>query len=67
MGFELVSWEQLLGDDKNFKRSGDVKRGRIKYKGESLFFLFYHLKFISYFVSVLPVSSDTTLKKRPLG
>ena len=56
MGFGLLLWEQLflylfqgrnlLGDDQNFKRGGDVKMGEDpKSRGESFF---YQLKLANF-------------------
>ena len=59
-GFKVgIYWEMI----KISKGVGQSKRGRIKYQGGSLFFLFYQSKLLSHFV---PVSPDTTLKERSL-
>ena len=65
-------WEQLcfywfqgrniLWDDQNFKRGGDVKKGENQIsKGESFFY--YQLKPASQFVAVILVSPDTALRE----
>ena len=72
--FGLVFWEKsfsnrfqggsLLGDDQNFKRGGDVKKGENQIsRGEHFFFLFYQSKLLSHFVSVFP---ETTLNEGSL-
>ena len=72
-----MSWKQLffywfegrnlLGDDQNSKRGGDVKKGKDRISRWEPFFLFYQLILMSHFVAVIPVSPDTTLKERCLG
>ena len=73
VGFGLVSWEQsffdwfqgrnLLGDDQNFKRGGEVKKGENQISRGELFFLFCQSKLLSHFVPVFP---DPTLNERSL-
>ena len=72
MGFGLVVWENLfffhcfqgrnLLIKKLEKGWGFQKEGGSNIKGKS-FFLFYQSKLMSYFIPVIPVSPDTTLKK----
>ena len=73
MGFESVSWEHLffywfqgrnlLVDDQNFKKGGDIKKREDQISRRESFFLLYQSKLTSHFVPVIPVSPDTTLKR----
>ena len=62
----FFNWFQgvnLLGDDQNFKRGGEVKKGENQISRGKLFFLLYQSKLLSHFVLVFP---DTTLNERSL-
>ena len=77
VGVGSVSWEHLffywfqgrnlLVDDRNLKRGGDIKEGGSNIKGEPFFFFFYQSTLMSHLAPVIPVSPDTTLKERCLG
>ena len=72
METSLFYWFQgrnLLVDDQNAKRGGDVKNSEDQISRGSLLFPFYQPKLMSHFdfVSVIPVFPDTTLKERYLG
>ena len=59
-GFKVgIYWEMI----KISKGVGKSKRGRIKYQGGELFFLFCQSKLLSHFVPVFP---DPTLNERSL-
>ena len=62
--FYWFQGRNLLGDDQNFKRVGDAKKGESQISRGQRFFLFYQSQVLSHFV---PVSPDTTLKERSLG
>ena len=53
----------LLGDDQNFKRGEEVKKGENQISRREPFFLLYQSKLLSHFIPVFP---DTTLNERSL-
>ena len=59
----------LLVDDQNFKRGGDVKKTEDQIsRGGVLFFFFVNQNLSHFdFVSVIPVSPNTTSKEKCLG
>ena len=64
IGFKVVIYWQMI---KILKECEYQKEGRSNIKGAVFYFFFYQSKLISYFVPVIPVSPDTTPKKRCLG
>ena len=62
--FYWFQGQNLLGDDQNSKKGGEVKKGEDQISRGEYFFLFYQLKVLSHFA---PVSPDTILKERSLG
>ena len=79
MGFESVTWKHiffywfqgrnLLVDDQNAKRGGDVKKSENQISRGILLFPFYQSKLMSHFdfVSVIPVFPYTNVKERYPG
>ena len=66
--FYFFQGPNLLVDDQNFKRGGDVKKTEDYILKRESFLLFYQPHVVSHFdfVPFIPVSPDTTLKERRL-
>ena len=64
--FYWFQGRNLLVSYQNFKRRGDIKKREVQMSREGVFFI-TQSKLMSHFVPVIPVSRETTLKKRYLG
>ena len=60
--FYWFQGRNLLVDDQNFKRGGDMKKRKDQIPRGSLFSPFLSIKTLLYFVPVFPVFQDTILK-----
>ena len=63
--FSWFAGRNLLVTDQNFKRGGDIKKREAQISREKCLFLFYQSKLMSYFVPVIPLFQNTTLKEMP--
>ena len=65
--FYWFQGRNLLLDNQNFEKGGDIKKREDQIsRWRTLFFVFYQSKLMSHFVSVIPVSPDTKPKERCL-